>query len=64
MIVLNIENINRLFFFLLEAAFKIQFACPFTLNGHDASDNAIKNRVQIKMRLSVDCISEKNELLN
>ncbi len=52
MIVLNIENINLLFFRLLEAAFKIHLAqksegaewggggvmpIHLTLNGHDAS---------------------------
>ncbi len=41
-IVLNIENIIRLFFCLLEAAFKIHLAQKSEvrplLNGHDASD--------------------------
>ncbi len=38
MIVLNIENINLLFFCLLEASFKIHLAQK-SLNGHDASDD-------------------------
>ncbi len=38
MIVLKIENINRLFFCLLEAAFKIHLAQKSEgLNGHDDS---------------------------
>ncbi len=38
MVVLNIENINLLFFCLLEASFKIHLAQK-SLNGHDASDD-------------------------
>ncbi len=44
LIVSNIENINQLFFLLLEAAFKIHLAqksegrVPLTLNGHDTSE--------------------------